>query len=206
MGWKARTLERTLETATARSLERGSRFVEAARELALESRQLDFTVQEVVARSGLSLRSFYQHFEGKEELLLALYEELVSDAAARAAAKIASIDDPVEQLRVLVHRFYAARGAFPSPLDRQIQRVLQDRPGDVRMALEPLVELFAQVIGRAIEAGAGCEGPARDHAVHLLLVVMAHTQARSKELMGNGWPVFSREQLWGYCRRSLGIG
>lgn len=205
MGWKARSLERSLEVAKARSLERGSRFVAAARELALESQQLDFTVQEVVARSELSLRSFYQHFEGKEELLLALYEELVSDAARRAAAKIESIGEPIEQLRVLVCRFYATRGAFPSPLDREIQRILQDRPGDVRLALEPLVALFAEVIQRAIEAGIVREGSARDHAVHLLLVVMAHTQARSKELMGHGWPVFSREQLWVYCRRSLGV-
>ena len=28
---------------------------------------------------------------------------------------------------------------------------------------------------------------------------------RSQELMGHGWPVFSREQLWAYCRRSLGV-
>ena len=35
----------------------------------------DFTVQDVVERSGQSLRSFYQYFAGKHELLLALFEE-----------------------------------------------------------------------------------------------------------------------------------
>ena len=36
-----------------------------------------FTVQNVVERSGLSLRSFYNHFAGKHELLLALFEESI---------------------------------------------------------------------------------------------------------------------------------
>ena len=35
-------------------------------------------MQEVVERSGQSLRSFYQHFDGKHELLLALFEESVT--------------------------------------------------------------------------------------------------------------------------------
>ena len=45
----------------------------------------DFTVQEVVERSGQSLRSFYQYFAGKYELLLALFEESVRSTAEHLA-------------------------------------------------------------------------------------------------------------------------
>jgi AcrR family transcriptional regulator len=203
VGWKARTLSKSLGEATARSLERGSRFVEAARAVVMESQQVDFTVQEVVARSGLSLRSFYQHFEGKEALLLALYEELVEDAARRAEARLSKIDDHEEKLRFLVGRFCQSRPAFPSPTNREVARLLGARPRELRLALEPVVELFAKVIGDAMAAGVVRDGDARAHAVHLLLVLMMHTQARSQGLMGESWPVFSADELWGYCRRAL---
>ena len=54
------------------------RFLDAALELIGEGGPgKDFTVQEVVERSGQSLRLFYQYFGGKHELLLALFEESV---------------------------------------------------------------------------------------------------------------------------------
>jgi hypothetical protein len=37
----------------------------------------DFTVLEVVERSKTSLRSFYQHFSTKDELLLALIDKTI---------------------------------------------------------------------------------------------------------------------------------
>ena len=61
----------------------------------------EFTVQEVVERSGQSLRSFYQYFDGKHELLLALFEESVRATAERLQEMVAEEDDPLERL----HRF-----------------------------------------------------------------------------------------------------
>ena len=53
-----------------------------------ETGGIDFTVQDIVDRSGLSLRSFYKHFGGKDELLLALFEELLADFAADLRADV----------------------------------------------------------------------------------------------------------------------
>ena len=50
----------------------------------------EFTVQEVVERSGQSLRSFYQYFGGKHELLLALFEESVRSTAEQLLGTIES--------------------------------------------------------------------------------------------------------------------
>ena len=69
---------RSLDSARARAENRLQRFLDAALELMKEGEPgKDFTVQEVVERSGQSLRLFYQYFGGKHELLLALFEESV---------------------------------------------------------------------------------------------------------------------------------
>ncbi len=203
MAWRTRALSRSLGTVTERSLERAERFVGAARELVEKTERLEFTVQEVVARSGLSLRSFYQHFESKEDLLLALFEELVRDAAARASKRLVRIGEPEARLRFLVERFYSGRGALAAPTSAEIQGLAEARPEDLRAALEPLVSLFAEVIAGAQAAGVARAGDPREHALHLLLVVMMHTQTRAQGLMGGDWPTLTREQLWGYCRRAL---
>src|SRR5215475_9756917 len=51
---------------------RQDRLVEAARALANETGSAAFTVAQVTQRAGLSLKSFYACFRGKDELLLAL--------------------------------------------------------------------------------------------------------------------------------------
>src|SRR5580704_10503090 len=69
---------RSLDSARARAESRFQRFLDAALELMSEGEPgKDFTVQEVVDRSGQSLRLFYQYFGGKHELLLALFEDVV---------------------------------------------------------------------------------------------------------------------------------
>jgi AcrR family transcriptional regulator len=203
MGWQERALGRSLETVAARSRERAGRFVAAAREIVEESGDLDFAVQDVVRRARLSLRSFYQHFEGKDDLVVALYEEIVHAAAERARKQAERIEDPVGRLRFLVFRFYRERGAFPASMAAEVQHLLRARPREMRAALEPLLRLFADAVRAAQEIGAVRDGEPSAHALHLLLVVLTYTQARGQGLLGGDWPVPSRERLWEYCQRSL---
>ena len=66
----------------------------------------EFTVQEVVERSGQSLRGFYQYFDGKDELLLALPGEAVTVRIEREGDRIVARDGrilaPLEASRVNV--------------------------------------------------------------------------------------------------------
>ena len=86
--WKQRAVERSTKAAKLRAEQRVQRFLDAAQAVITEKSSTDFTVQEVVDRSGQSLRSFYQHFDGKHELLLALFEDALRRATdqIRAAA------------------------------------------------------------------------------------------------------------------------
>ena len=59
-----------------------------------ETGRTDFTVLEVVERSKTSLRSFYQHYSTKDELLLALIEKIMAESAKRWRRRRPACDGP----------------------------------------------------------------------------------------------------------------
>jgi AcrR family transcriptional regulator len=203
MGWQERAVGRSIEGVAARSRERAARFVAAARDIVTDAGNLDFAVQDVVRRAGLSLRSFYQHFDGKDDLVVALYEEIVHASAERARRQAERIEDPIARLRFLVFRFYRERGAFPASMAAEVQQLVRARPREMRAALAPLLEVFADGVRIGQAGGVIRSGEATEHALHLLLVVLTYTQARGQSLLGGDWPTPSREKLWDYCLRSL---
>src|SRR5271163_2327749 len=95
--WQQRTIERRLSSARARALARSSRFLATALELVEESGKADFTIQTLIDRSNLSLRAFYQHFAGKEELMLALYENVTSQFTEGIRQEVSAAVGPMEQ-------------------------------------------------------------------------------------------------------------
>src|SRR5215210_4090240 len=97
--WRELAVARSLDPARVRAEKRVQRFLDAAMELMISSPGKEFTVQEVVERSGQSLRSFYQYFAGKYELLLALFEESVRSTAAVLREAIAEENDALGRLR-----------------------------------------------------------------------------------------------------------
>src|SRR5215207_722185 len=85
--WRELAVARSLDPARSRAEKRVQRFLDAALELMNSESAKDFTVQQVVERSGQSLRSFYQYFAAKHELLLALFEELLDEAEKAGAIR-----------------------------------------------------------------------------------------------------------------------
>src|SRR2546421_888816 len=105
--WREQAVSRSLDSARLRAESRVQRFIDAAFELLVDSEPgKDFTVQDVVERSGQSLRSFYQYFGGKQELLLALFEENVRATADQVREHIAEENDPLERLHQFVVEYY----------------------------------------------------------------------------------------------------
>src|SRR5439155_19456432 len=91
---------RALDQARSRAENRVQLFLDAALEL-MDSNSGEFTVQEVAERSGQSLRTFYQYFAGKHELLLALFDDSIHLAAEHLEEVIADGEGPLDRL----HRF-----------------------------------------------------------------------------------------------------
>ena len=157
---------RSLDSARARAENRLQRFLDAALELMNEGEpQRDFTVQEVVERSGQSLRLFYQYFSGKHELLLALFEETVRSSTEFLRGKVAAEEDALGRLHRFVVEYYRlcrpAPGGDPvewSPTAPVLvdfaQQLLTRHPAEAAQAFVPLVTLFNEVLDEATEAGA----------------------------------------------------
>src|SRR5436305_5346718 len=104
--WKQRAVERSIKTAKLRAAQRVQRFLDASQAIITEKGSTDFTVQEVVDRSRQSLRSFYQHFDGKHELLLALFEDALRRATDQIRAAASGQPDPLERLKVAVQLLF----------------------------------------------------------------------------------------------------
>jgi AcrR family transcriptional regulator len=166
--WRELAVARSLDPARVRAEERVQRFLDAAVELMLQNDTgKDFTVQDVVERSGQSLRSFYQYFAGKHELLLALFEESVRSTAERLQEVVDEADDPFERLhRFIVEHYLLCRptrttrggkkSGPPTPMAMAEfgQKLLTEHPKEASRAFVPVVSLFVQLLDEAAAAGA----------------------------------------------------
>src|SRR6478672_10528362 len=96
--WRELAVARSLDPARVRAEKRVQRFLDAALELMTRPGEKEFTVQEVVERSGQSLRGFYQYFAGKHELLLALFEESIRATADHLREVVAEETKPLDRV------------------------------------------------------------------------------------------------------------
>src|SRR5258708_11383659 len=155
--WKQRAVERSIKTAKLRAAQRVQRFLDAAQAIIIEKGTTDFTVQEVVDRSRQSLRSFYLQFDGKHELLLALFEDALSRSADQIRAATANHSDPIDRLKVAVELLYEASRPDPAanrPLFTDFApRLLVSHPAEVKVAHAPLVALLTELMEAACDAG-----------------------------------------------------
>jgi len=116
-------------------------------------------VQEVIDESRQSLRSFYQHFHGKHELLLALFEDALSRAADQIRAAASGEADPLRRLEVAVRLLFELSRpddpTAPRPLFTEFApRLLVSHPAEVKGAHAALLALFTTLMTRAQTAGA----------------------------------------------------
>jgi AcrR family transcriptional regulator len=155
--WKQRAVERSIKTAKLRAAQRVQRFLDAAQAIIIEKGSTDFTVQEVVDRSRQSLRSFYLQFDGKHELLLALFEDALSRSADQIRAATENHTDALERLKVAVELLFEASRPDPTakrPLFTDFApRLLVTHPAEVKIAHAPLVTLLTELMEAAGEAG-----------------------------------------------------
>lgn len=71
------------------------------------------TISDLVTRAGVSRRSFYEHFENKEECLLATYDSLIEELIARISANFPPEAPWREQIESVVRSLFDAAGERP---------------------------------------------------------------------------------------------
>ena len=148
--WKSQSVERSLQSARAKAQERSDRFVNAGIELIKSTGDTGFTVQEVVDQSGMSIRTFYLFFATKDDLLLAIHETiLASEVEPRLRKRTNAEPDPVKRIKVFIEALFELSGTS-APVTRafmvQQHRLAESRPDDLDHAMEPQLNLVAELL------------------------------------------------------------
>jgi AcrR family transcriptional regulator len=202
--WQKVSVERSLRTARARAQKRSDRFVAAALELIEESEDHDFTLQDVLDRTTMSVRTFYNFFDGKDSLLLAVYETILEKTAVPMLREHCSqVADPVQRVRALFEAM-AEISATPAYLARSLSlfhlRLAQSRPQDLIHALEPLRKFIGELL-----AGVAAIGQLRDDievsALAAMLQELLLADAHSTVLAATRTRTL--DDLWGFCSAAI---
>ena len=203
--WRQRAIERSTQPARLRAAKRVQRFLNAAREIIAEKESTEFTVQEVVDRSKQSLRSFYQYFDGKHELLLGLFEEEI-DATVMSLREASVEGDPLDRLRAAVVVLYeqtSLRSGAVRPLFFEFaQRLMVDHAEEVAVSYAPLFEYLASLVEDA--ADAGLLRPARPRRLATMVMQAATATAeRSRRGSAIGAHPITSDELWEFCLHAI---
>lgn len=184
------------------------RFLDAAQAIITEKGTTDFTVQEVVDRSGQSLRGFYLQFDGKHELLLALFEDALSRAADQIRAAVSAHSDPLERLKVAATLLFELGKPDPSarwPLFTDFApQLLISHPGEMKVAHAPLLELFTELME---EAGAAAElrpgaVPRRMAAMTMQSIMYIAQSSGVSDEKDIHHPI-SGDEVWAFCSQGF---
>lgn len=200
--WRERAVERSTRAARERAAQRAQQFLNSAREIISEKDSIEFTVQEVVDRSKQSLRSFYQYFDGKHELLMALFEEEMAEAVVRIK-EMTTDGDSLDRLRgasvYLFELCAPGREMKNQPLFIEFaQRLLITHPDEVTAAYAPLFEYIVEMLEDADDAGLTRPGRPRRQAAMMLQAVTT-TAGRSA---GGRRPV-TADEMWEFCLHAI---
>jgi AcrR family transcriptional regulator len=216
--WEERTANRVLETGRDQLLERSRKIVQAAYELLEEQGLEGLTIRAVLKRTGLSRRAFYERFEGKDDLVLAVFEHTIRAAASHLTELVKATPDPMERLRVIVTSLVFGNLTLEAPdgaqsnlrgaaLSREHLRLAESRPADLQAALRPLHAVITQQLSDGMQAR--CvrgDDPQRMAAlVYNLVSTTVHTELLAQESARPDRAQRARlaEDIWEFCRRAI---
>ncbi len=216
--WEERSARRVLETGRDQILERSRKIVEAAYDLLDEEGLEGLTIRAVLNKTGLSRRAFYERFEGKDDLVLAVFEQTIRNATHFFTELIARSGDPMERLRQILTYIVLGKGMLSIPgeqrsyrrgaaLSREHLRLAESRPHDLQMALRPLIALIAQELSDGMDAGVVRRDDPQRLAVLVYNVVSTtvHSELLASEDIQPDEASKAKlaDDIWEFCRRAI---
>jgi TetR/AcrR family transcriptional regulator len=211
--WVERAVERSAAVLRSRSriANQVRLMLDAARRL-IGEKGGEFTTQDLVTEAGVALQTFYRYFASKDELLLAVIGDAMTEACDRWARAAAGISDPMVRLRLLITapleqfdgEIHDAAGMrFIVSAHWHLHRVF---PTELADAEKPFVELLEAEITDAVDAGLlHPQNPQWDtwFIVELLRAVYHHYAYAAQD---SDDMAVVKERLWQFCRTALGDG
>ncbi|KAA0111982.1 TetR/AcrR family transcriptional regulator [Mycolicibacterium sp. P1-5] len=203
----AKANERSPEAVRADPDSRESRFMRSALSILAETGRTDFTVLEVVERSKTSLRSFYQHFSTKDELLLALVDTIMAESTKHWRKETNDLP-AAEAMRVLIDRICTpAESTKQDSINRGLtyynDHLAESLPKEYSRVLSPLHQLIGEILKRGIAEGAFRADLERETTAALIMqAVLGAMRLRSLGAELNGVPI-DGAHIYNFCVRGL---
>ena len=168
---------------------------------------VDAAVADILREADMSTRSFYRHFESKDQLLCALYRREAEAAAARLAAKVEAAPNPRAALDAWIdeilsfghHRTKAARVAvLGSPGAMRAEGYAEETRHAAKLLMAPLEALLEQ-------GAADGSFPLADPVADAPLVQSVAWAAAGLNPMRDKAPrAEASRQVRSFCERALG--
>jgi AcrR family transcriptional regulator len=181
-------------------------IVDAAWAIVLTSEVTDFTVKQVAQRANVALQTFYRHFDSKDELLLAMFEEAIEQGAKPFIIESAGLP-PVERLhRLLTAPLLLTYDERAQRINRwrsrERQRLMEVFPHEVEAVLDPFRVAVVDAIVAVRDAGeTDCDDP------EIAGTIMVHlVQTMTYAVHGGGLvadPAELAEEVWRLCWQGL---
>jgi AcrR family transcriptional regulator len=191
--------------------ERRQQIVAAAYDL-LESDGLEgLTIRSVLARTGLARRAFYDRFATKDDLVLAVFEQTLTDAAEVFAVLVAGLDDPVAGLHLIVRQIVLGHGDHQgrrgAAMAREHLRLAEARPAELDRAIAPLVAVIRGRLVAGMAAGLVRAADA-DRLALLMYNLVSNTMHGRLIAEEQGASDFAgravlADEIWEFCRRAI---
>jgi AcrR family transcriptional regulator len=207
--WVERAVDRSaaVQRSRTRIANQVRVMLDAARRL-IEDKG-DFTTHDLVSEAGVALQTFYRYFASKDELLLAVIGDAMTEACERWATATAGMPDPMDRLRFYItapleqfrsDNHEAGGMRFIVSAHWHLHRIF---PTELAEAEKPFVDQILAAINTAADDGLlRPRNPEWDawFIVELLRSIY-HYYAYAKP---DDDLNVTKEKLWEFCRTALG--
>ncbi|HEX4776078.1 MAG TPA: TetR/AcrR family transcriptional regulator [Acidimicrobiia bacterium] len=146
-------VQRSLDTQYRARVDEVERFLRAGVEVIRRTESIDPRITEIIEESGLSNKTFYRHFESKDDLLVAILVDGLRQTVDELTRRMAALDMPDDKVRAWIEGTLS-RSQWPHgiantrPFILMGYRLAHDFPDEWREAdrrvRAPLVEAIAQ--------------------------------------------------------------
>jgi AcrR family transcriptional regulator len=208
VSWAERAADRSplVHRSRARSIEQATSMVDAARRL-ISQKGERFTTQELIKEAGVALQTFYRHFEGQDQLRLAVMEDIIAEAAVQFEGAARHLRNPLERLHFYVTAALQTVQQDDSVVPRFITsehwRLHQLFPEEMAYATKPVTDLFLREI-REAEAEGLVEPIDPERAAWLMTKLIMAAYHHYAFATDDERAATIAEDVWTFCVKALG--